>query len=136
MMNRVWVDVPAEAADVVAAAAALGVPPVIARLLCQRGLSDPERARAFCIPDRAAARSDAPDRRARGLRANPAGHGHGERIVIHGDYDVDGITSTVMLRRGIELLGGTSGTSCPTATATGMVCNRPRLNGFTPTAPV
>jgi single-stranded-DNA-specific exonuclease len=28
-----------------------------------------------------------------------------ERILIHGDYDVDGITSTVMLRRALELLG-------------------------------
>jgi single-stranded-DNA-specific exonuclease len=31
----------------------------------------------------------------------------GERIAIHGDYDVDGVTSTVILRRAIELLGGT-----------------------------
>jgi single-stranded-DNA-specific exonuclease len=30
----------------------------------------------------------------------------GERIAIHGDYDVDGITSTVMLRRALEGLGG------------------------------
>ena len=30
----------------------------------------------------------------------------GERIAIHGDYDVDGITSTVILRRALELLGG------------------------------
>src|SRR5262245_53406362 len=29
-----------------------------------------------------------------------------ERIAIHGDYDVDGITSTVILRRALELLGG------------------------------
>ncbi len=29
-----------------------------------------------------------------------------ERIAIHGDYDVDGITSTVILRRAIESLGG------------------------------
>src|SRR5215471_6585299 len=28
-----------------------------------------------------------------------------EKIGIHGDYDVDGITSTVMLRRALELLG-------------------------------
>src|SRR6185295_5367198 len=28
-----------------------------------------------------------------------------ERIAIHGDYDVDGITSTVILRRALELLG-------------------------------
>jgi single-stranded-DNA-specific exonuclease len=26
-----------------------------------------------------------------------------EKIGIHGDYDVDGITSTVMLRRALEL---------------------------------
>jgi single-stranded-DNA-specific exonuclease len=30
-----------------------------------------------------------------------------ERIAIHGDYDVDGITSTVILRRALEMLGGT-----------------------------
>ena len=29
-----------------------------------------------------------------------------ERIAIHGDYDVDGVTSTVILRRALELLGG------------------------------
>ena len=29
-----------------------------------------------------------------------------ERIAIHGDYDVDGVTSTVILRRMLELLGG------------------------------
>ena len=29
-----------------------------------------------------------------------------ELIAIHGDYDVDGVTSTVILRRAIELLGG------------------------------
>jgi single-stranded-DNA-specific exonuclease len=28
-----------------------------------------------------------------------------ERIAVHGDYDVDGITSTVILRRALELLG-------------------------------
>ena len=28
-----------------------------------------------------------------------------ERIVVHGDYDVDGVTSTVILRRALELLG-------------------------------
>jgi single-stranded-DNA-specific exonuclease len=29
-----------------------------------------------------------------------------EKIAIHGDYDVDGVTSTVILRRALELLGG------------------------------
>ena len=30
----------------------------------------------------------------------------GERIAVHGDYDVDGITATVIVRRTLELLGG------------------------------
>src|SRR5207237_5250364 len=29
-----------------------------------------------------------------------------ERMAMHGDYDVDGITSTVILRRALEMLGG------------------------------
>jgi len=28
-----------------------------------------------------------------------------ERIAIHGDYDVDGVTSTVILRRALEMMG-------------------------------
>ncbi len=29
----------------------------------------------------------------------------GEQIAIHGDYDVDGVTATVLLRRALELVG-------------------------------
>ena len=36
-----------------------------------------------------------------------------ERIVVHGDYDVDGISSTVILRRAMELLGGNVGHFIP-----------------------
>src|SRR4029078_3915538 len=36
-----------------------------------------------------------------------------EPIVIHGDYDVDGVTSTVILQRAIELLGGSVGHFVP-----------------------
>ncbi len=114
MVNRVWVDVPVEAAEVIATAAALGIPPVIARLLCQRGLSDPDRARAFLQPEIAQLHdpmllTGVREACARILQATAAG----ERVVIHGDYDVDGITSTVMLRRGIELLGGNVGHFVP-----------------------
>src|ERR1700722_17104157 len=73
-------------------AAALGVAPIVARLLCQRGLGDPEQAARFLNPC--------------------LDHLHDPmaladmRVAIHGDYDVDGVTSTVILRRAIELLGG------------------------------
>jgi single-stranded-DNA-specific exonuclease len=114
MLQRVWEDVPSDAADVAATAAALGVPPVIARLLCQRGLGDLERAQAFLHPD--IARLHDPllltGVREAVQRIMRAAANH-ERIVIHGDYDVDGITSTVMLRRGIEMVGGDVGHFVP-----------------------
>src|SRR6185436_8054358 len=107
MARRVWVDVPADEARVARAAAALNLPPVIARLLCQRGLDDPELAHRFLSPAldqlhdpfRLAGMREAVDRILGAIAQR-------EPIVIHGDYDVDGITSTVMVRRAIELLGG------------------------------
>jgi single-stranded-DNA-specific exonuclease len=108
MMRRVWEDVPCDESQIGATAAALGVPVVIARLLCQRGFGDPEAARRFLRPDLTqlhdpfllSGMKEAVDR----VLAAVA---RGERIAIHGDYDVDGVTSTVVLRRAIELLGGT-----------------------------
>src|SRR4030088_1940210 len=88
-------------------AAALGVSPVVARLLCQRGLSDPEQADRFLNPSLdhlhdpmlLADMSVAVDRIMVALARR-------EKIAIHADYDVDGVTSTVILRRALELLGG------------------------------
>ena len=46
-------------------------------------------------------------RHARGGRTAASAPSRGANaIVVHGDYDVDGITATVILRRAIELLGG------------------------------
>jgi single-stranded-DNA-specific exonuclease len=89
-----------------ALADALKVSPLVARLLCQRGLGDPESASRFLDPRlehlhdpmRLADMRPAIDR----ILAAIARH---ERIAIHGDYDVDGITSTVILRRALELMG-------------------------------
>src|SRR3982750_2133091 len=87
-------------------AAALKVSPVVARLLCQRGLSDPELAQRFLNPSldhlhdpmRLADMGVAVDRILGAIARK-------ERIAIHGDYDVDGVTSTVILRRALEMLG-------------------------------
>jgi single-stranded-DNA-specific exonuclease len=107
MHRTVWEDVPVDAGRVQAAVAALGVPPVIARLLCQRGLDDPDEARRFLSPDLSQLHDpylltgvrEAVER----VRSAVA---RGESIAIHGDYDVDGVTSTAILRRAIEVLGG------------------------------
>ena len=88
-------------------AAALKISPVVAKLLCQRGLSDPELADRFLNPSLDHLHDPmllkdmdvAVDRIMRALERK-------EKIAIHGDYDVDGVTSTVILRRALELLGG------------------------------
>jgi single-stranded-DNA-specific exonuclease len=85
---------------------ALTISPVVARLLCQRGFDDPERAARFLAPrldhlHDPMALADMPVAVDRILGAIA----RRERIAIHGDYDVDGITSTVILRRALELLG-------------------------------
>jgi len=87
-------------------AAALNIAPIVARLLCQRGYSDPDRATRFLNPSLdhlhdPMALADMPVAVDRILAAIA----RKERIAIHGDYDVDGVTSTVILRRALELLG-------------------------------
>src|SRR3982751_714187 len=107
MKTLLWHHLPCNDDQASALAGALGVHPIIARLLCLRGLSDVDQATRFLNPsldhlhdpfrladmDRAVAR----------IEHALAGR---ERIAIHGDYDVDGITSTVILRRALEMLGG------------------------------
>src|SRR5665213_3124260 len=86
--------------------AELGVAPIVARLLSQRGLGDPELAARFLNPSlehlhdpmRLTDMGIAVDRIFAAIERR-------ERIAIHGDYDVDGITSTVILKRALELLG-------------------------------
>jgi single-stranded-DNA-specific exonuclease len=106
MRTRVWEDVPADEAAVSQVAAALSVPPVIARLLCQRGLHDPDTAQRFLTPSLDQLHDPF---RLTGMREAvtrlQAAITQREAIAIHGDYDVDGVTSTAMLRRGLELLG-------------------------------
>lgn len=88
-------------------AAELSISPIVATLLCQRGLGDAEAARRFLNPSlehlhdpmALADMGKAVDRILGAIERR-------ERIAIHGDYDVDGVTSTVILRRALELLGG------------------------------
>jgi single-stranded-DNA-specific exonuclease len=101
-----WHPTPCDEAAATALAAAVGVHPLVARLLCQRGLGDADVASRFLNPRlehlhdpmRLADMRPAVDRILRAIQRR-------ERIAIHGDYDVDGITSTVILRRALELVG-------------------------------
>jgi single-stranded-DNA-specific exonuclease len=107
MKTLLWNHLPCNDEDAKALGAALNVHPAVARLLCMRGLGDVEVAQRFLHPTMEhlhdpyllADMGKAVERIERALAAK-------ERIAIHGDYDVDGITSTVILRRALEMLGG------------------------------
>lgn len=85
---------------------ALGVPPIVAAVLRNRNVHDATAARdflnppavslhdPFLLPDMAGAVD-------RVLQARDAG----EHILVHGDYDADGVTSAALLVRALSKLG-------------------------------
>jgi single-stranded-DNA-specific exonuclease len=102
-----WEQQPCLDAEASALAQAIGVPPLVARLLCLRGLGDPETAARFLAP-RLEYLHDPFLLTDLGVAVERllGAIARRERIAVHGDYDVDGVTSTVILRRAIEMLGG------------------------------
>jgi len=87
-------------------AARLGLSPVVAGLLIARGISTEEAAHELLHPSFDQLHDPSlmlgmSNAVTRVLRAVDAG----EQILIYGDYDVDGTTGTVVLRRALQLLG-------------------------------
>lgn len=88
-------------------AAELGVAPLLAAVLCQRGIDDADEAQQFLVsrlatmPDPLLLRDmeKAVDRLALAVRS-------GEPIAVHGDYDVDGMTGTALLVETLRRFGG------------------------------
>jgi single-stranded-DNA-specific exonuclease len=107
MPPLLWDHQPWDEAVAASLADAAGIGLVTARLLQQRGVTTPEAAARFLGPsldhlhdplaltDMAAA-----------VDRVFAAIARKERVAIHGDYDADGITSTVILERAIASLGG------------------------------
>jgi single-stranded-DNA-specific exonuclease len=106
MTSRIWETRGHDAAQAEALERELGLAPVTARLLAIRGLGDLDVAKRFLSPSldalhdpfRLAGMAEAVDRILGAVARR-------ERIAVHGDYDVDGVTSTVILRRALELAG-------------------------------
>ena len=86
---------------------ALSLPEVLCALLVKRDLADPDRAKAFLRPllseldghPALAGMATATQRILDAVR-------RGETILVHGDYDVDGIAGTTLLTRWISRIGG------------------------------
>ena len=91
-----------------------GLPPAAARILWRRGLRDAASAARFLHPrledlhDPFLLRDM--DRAADRIRTAIARR---EPIEIHGDYDVDGVTSTVILKKTLDLVGAVAGWHIP-----------------------
>ncbi|MBS1714782.1 MAG: single-stranded-DNA-specific exonuclease RecJ [Armatimonadetes bacterium] len=86
----------------------LGLLPVVAAVLVARGLTDPAAAEKFLDPtlDQLHPPSLLPDYEA-AVRAVLGAKERGETIYVHGDYDVDGVTSAALFTRFLKRVGCT-----------------------------
>jgi single-stranded-DNA-specific exonuclease len=102
-----WVLAESDGARAAELAAAIGVKPLTAQLLLNRGVADAERARKYLAPRLAELRR--PDGMAgfpRALDRLDAALSAGEVVGVFGDYDVDGVTSCALLTRFLRDAGG------------------------------
>lgn len=83
-----------------------GLPPLISRLLLNRGLSDPDEVLSFLTPtlDRLLPPFGLPDLEAAADRLARAVRQR-EPLVVYGDYDADGLTATCLLSQFFQELG-------------------------------
>ena len=107
LRGAVWSHLACDASAVERLQRELSLHPTVARLLVQRGFGEPAAARRFLNPSlddlhepSRLADLDLAVGRLLGAVARR------EPIAVHGDYDADGVSSTVMLRRALELLKG------------------------------
>ena len=100
-----WI-VPCAANSIVSLESSLGVSRLVAAILASRGLCDPAAAREFLSPQLAALHDPMTmldmDRAVERLSAAVR---NGESILLYGDYDVDGTSSIVVLKKALEILG-------------------------------
>jgi single-stranded-DNA-specific exonuclease len=103
---KTWHLLPHDAVAIDRLSRALRVAPVVAQLLHNRGLGEPEAARRFLDPplsglhppERLPGVAEAAARLLAAARA-------GRRICVYGDYDVDGLTGTAILVQMLRLAG-------------------------------
>src|SRR6188474_562044 len=127
-----WTIAPPQAAAA-ELAGCLKTSPLIAQILLNRGIASPADCQAFLAPSLNHLHQPAllPGVVRAAQRINQAIRNR-EKIVIYGDYDVDGITATAILWHAITLLGGVVDTYVPhrieegygvNSDAVGPICN-------------
>ena len=105
--ERRWVFAPTDRPAAEALSVKTGVSPLLAQLLIQRDVTDPQQVKDFLVPDLKRLHdplllpgiAESAERIRQAVLRK-------ERIVIYGDYDVDGVTATAILLGCIERAGG------------------------------
>jgi single-stranded-DNA-specific exonuclease len=99
-----------------ALAQAINGPAFVADLLLQRGIEEKEQARDFFLAT-LGAQTASENPCMKGLDSAvellKRAHAAREKVFVHGDYDVDGVTATALLYQGLEWLGFEAGWFLP-----------------------
>src|SRR5215217_8048942 len=114
MKTKRWIVREHDAERAASLARVLGVSPILAALLINRGYADERAARIFLSPTydqlhepySMLGMKDAVARLQRAIENH-------EPVLIYGDYDVDGTTGTAVLLRALKLLGANAGFHIP-----------------------
>lgn len=79
---------------------------ILAQILINRGLKTPEEIRSFLNPDitKMSDPFDLPDMQKAVQRIRTASE-KGEKVLVHGDYDADGLTATAIVVKALKMLG-------------------------------
>jgi len=106
-MSKRWIFPPPNKSLQTEIASKLKISHLLAQVLINRGITDIVSARSFLQPQIAALGDPSllPDIEKASVRINEAVR-RGEKIVIYGDYDVDGLSATALMYRCLKLVGG------------------------------
>jgi single-stranded-DNA-specific exonuclease len=126
--RKVWQAYPERLDLVQQVSARHDLPPLIARLLLNRGLSAPEEILAFLEPnlERLASPFGLPDLETAATRLAQAVRQR-EPLVVYGDYDADGLTAACLLTQFFQELGLPCFTYIPDRLEEGYGLNQPAL---------
>ena len=127
-----WNIYPAEAKRAATMAQAIGISPVIAQVLLNRGMTTVDEAKVFLNPELEGLPSpleDFPDL-ALSLELLINAIHAGQKIAICGDYDADGMTSTALLLRSLRSLGATVEYAIPSRMSEGYGINERIIEDF------
>ena len=127
-MEKEWSLLPDTSARAVEFSQRIGTTPFTAALLLHRGITSDEEARAFLHPEKQPFHDPflMADMETAAARILDAIERH-VPIVVYGDYDVDGMTSTTLLTKNIRALGGDVSYYIPNRFTEGYGINLPAL---------